>query len=77
MPCSALANETECTLAFPILPNQSPSCVLSLQGCSQMTTTLVTPLFFGAAHLHHLHDLLTHQRVAPAHAMRMVGCAGE
>ena len=43
------------------------------QGASFTTTVLVTPLFFGAAHLHHLHDLVHFQRVPLATALAMVG----
>ena len=43
------------------------------QGASFTTTVLVTPLFFGAAHLHHLHDLVHYQRVPLATALAMVG----
>lgn len=32
----------------------------------------ITPLFFGAAHLHHLHDLVHYQRVSPARAAAQV-----
>lgn len=32
----------------------------------------LTPLFFGVAHLHHLHDLITYQGVAAAQATMVV-----
>mmetsp|Transcript_6729 Transcript_6729/g.14850 ORF Transcript_6729/g.14850 Transcript_6729/m.14850 type:complete len:310 (+) Transcript_6729:88-1017(+) len=46
--------------------------LLLLQGSSKAAAILLPPLFFGAAHLHHLHDLLTYQRVAPRTALPMV-----
>ncbi|KAG1661309.1 hypothetical protein FOA52_008656 [Chlamydomonas sp. UWO 241] len=47
--------------------------LLVLKGFSERTAVLITPLFFGVAHLHHLHDLVVHQRVPLAHAATAVG----
>ena len=48
-----------------------PPCVRA-QGASFTTTVLVTPLFFGAAHTHHLHDMVHNQGVPPGRAVTMV-----
>ncbi len=42
------------------------------QGCSQWVVIWATPLFFGAAHLHHLADLVRHRRVKLKQAVLMV-----
>ncbi|MEW5302571.1 MAG: hypothetical protein WDW36_005341 [Sanguina aurantia] len=38
--------------------------LLRLQGLGIGACTLITPLFFGAAHLHHLWDLVKHQKLS-------------
>lgn len=38
-------------------------CPLLITAFGMKTTVLITPLFFGAAHLHHLHDLVRFQKV--------------
>ena len=35
--------------------------LLRVRGYSMATTVLVTPLFFGAAHMHHVYNLVRHQ----------------
>jgi len=40
--------------------------LLLMKGFSRRTTILITPLFFGAAHLHHLYELVMFQH-APLH----------
>lgn len=50
----------------------SPNITALLQGFSFTSTVFITPLFFGAAHLHHLHDLVHYQRVSPARAAAQV-----
>lgn len=49
----------------PRLPND-------MQGWSHARVVLITPLFFSAAHLHHLRELLVVQRMAPQRALAMV-----
>lgn len=39
-----------------------------LQGFSSVATIFITPTFFGAAHLHHLHDLVVHRGMPLARA---------
>lgn len=34
-----------------------------LQGTPSSTAIFIAPLFFGAAHMHHLHELVTHQHM--------------
>lgn len=46
--------------------------LLALEGVPSLTIVLVTPLFFGAAHLHHLLDLTRHQRVPLRRAVLQV-----
>ncbi|KAJ9528049.1 hypothetical protein QJQ45_005668 [Haematococcus lacustris] len=42
------------------------------QGASMSLVVVVTPLFFGAAHFHHLHDLLLYQGASLKSAVSMV-----
>lgn len=46
--------------------------ILTRQGFPFTTTVLMTPLFFGAAHLHHLRELLTFGGVDLPSALQMV-----
>ena len=39
-----------------------------MQGYSTSSAVLVAPLFFGMAHLHHLHDLVSNQGLPLASA---------
>lgn len=51
------------------------SCMLSYllaSGARPAAAAALSPLLFGAAHLHHAHDLVRHQGVAPAAAARAV-----
>lgn len=40
---------------------------MPVQGCSVSATVLLTPLFFGLAHLHHLREHVVHQ----GHTLRL------
>lgn len=44
----------------------------AVQGTSVKTAVLVTPLFFGVAHLHHLYELLAVQQLSPQVALAQV-----
>ncbi|GFH28197.1 uncharacterized protein HaLaN_26647, partial [Haematococcus lacustris] len=46
--------------------------LLLLAGASVPVVVVVTPLFFGAAHFYHLHDLLLYQGASLKSAMSMV-----
>ncbi len=43
-----------------------------VQGYTKLHIILATPLFFGFAHLHHLRELVQHQKLDPAQAIAMV-----
>uniref|UniRef100_A0A7S0RB54 intramembrane prenyl-peptidase Rce1 n=1 Tax=Chlamydomonas leiostraca TaxID=1034604 RepID=A0A7S0RB54_9CHLO len=47
--------------------------LLRMAGFSTTATVFITPTFFGTAHLHHLHDLATHQAMPLARAAATVG----
>jgi hypothetical protein len=51
-------------------------CVEMLQGTSLKRTVALAPLFFGAAHLHHLYELVSLQGRPVGQATQQVGsCA--
>lgn len=43
-----------------------------LQGYSHAQSVLLTPLFFGVAHLHHAYDFVVHQGCTLSEALIMV-----
>ena len=45
---------------------------MTAQGVPPATAVLTVPLFFGLAHLHHLHELAVHQGVRLRDAAVMV-----
>jgi len=46
--------------------------LLRLRGLGASAAVWATPLFFGAAHLHHAREMVVHQKVAPARAALIV-----
>ena len=47
--------------------------MLLLQGYGPTQAVLLTPLFFGVAHLHHAYDFVVHQGCSLHDALLMVG----
>ena len=50
-----------------------PSAFMGLQGFSGNMAVLICPLFFGVAHLHHLHDYLHYRQIPWQQALPAVG----